>query len=93
MERHEAYMRRRMKEENQPKETKIILLSEVIESKLRKEKELEYYQQELEKLEAKMGFIRREIDLTNLIIEIIDQEMVHEIAGTKQAALINFIKD
>ena len=93
MERHEAYMRRRMKEENQPKETKIILLSEVIESKLRKEKELEYYQQELEKLEAKMGFIRREIDLTNLIIEIIDQEMVHEIEGTRQAALINFIKD
>jgi hypothetical protein len=86
-------MKRRMQEEDQPKETKIILLSEVIESKLRKEKELEYYQQELEKLQAKMGFIRREIDLTNLIIEMIDHEMVQEIEGTKQAALLNFIKD
>jgi len=60
-------------------ERKIILLSEVIETKLRKEKELEYYQKELEKLMSKMSFLRRDIDLTNIIIKIIEEERVIDI--------------
>ena len=53
---------------------KIILLSDYIEQKVRKEKELEYYAKELEELQKKMWFIRKEIQLTNLIIEIVEQE-------------------
>ena len=60
-------------------ERKIILLSEVIETKLRKEKELEYYQEELEKLMAKMSYLRRDIDLTNTIIRIIEEERVIDV--------------
>ena len=55
---------------------KIILLSDYIEQKVRKEKELEYFAKELEELQKKMWFIRKEIQLTNLIIEIVEQEKV-----------------
>jgi len=55
---------------------KIILLTEIIDQKIRKEKELEFYQQELEKLQNKMFFVKKEIDLTNIIINIIQNEKV-----------------
>ena len=58
---------------------KIILLTDFIEQKIRKEKELEYYTKELEELEKKMWFIRKDIQLTNLIIEIVEQEKVIDI--------------
>ena len=60
-------------------EKKIILLHEVIETKLRKQKELEYYQQQLEELQKKMFFLNKEIDLTNIIIEIVRKEEVLDI--------------
>ena len=55
---------------------KIILLSDYIEQKVRKEQELEYYTKELDVLQKKMFFIRKEIQLTNFIIEIVEQEKV-----------------
>ena len=58
---------------------KIILLTDFIEQKIRKEKELEYYTKEVEELEKKMWFIRKDIQLTNLIIEIVEQEKVIDI--------------
>jgi len=61
------------------KERKIILLTDIIEQKVRKEKELEYYQRELEKLNHKMFFIRKEIDLTNFIIDLIGREKLMDI--------------
>ena len=54
-------------------ERKIVLLSDFIEQKVRKEKELEYYTQQLEELQKKLFFLNKEIELTNLIIDIIDQ--------------------
>ena len=60
-------------------EKKIILLTEVLETKVRKEKELEYYAKQLEELQRKMFFVKKEIDLTNLIIEIIENEKVLDI--------------
>jgi len=36
-----------------------------------------------------MGWIRKEIDVTNIIIDIISNETVLEIPGTKQARLVN----
>ncbi len=60
-------------------EPKLILLHEIIESKVKKENELKFYQAELEKLQQKMFQIRKDIDLTNLIIEIVESERVHDI--------------
>ena len=48
--------------------TKLIMLTDVLETKLRKEQELEFYQKELEKLQQKMFFIRHDIEITNLCI-------------------------
>jgi hypothetical protein len=59
--------------------TKLILLTDILETKLRKEKELEFYQKELEKLQQKMFFLSKDIDITNLCIEIIEKEKVMDI--------------
>jgi hypothetical protein len=55
-------------------EGKILLLTDIIEQKVRKEKELEYYQKQLEELQQKMWFIKKEIDLTNMIMSVIENE-------------------
>jgi len=58
---------------------KIVLLTDFIEQKVRKEKELEFYTKQLEELQKKMFFLRKEIQLTNYIIEIVEQEKVIDI--------------
>ena len=58
---------------------KIVLLTDFIEQKVRKEKELEYYTKQLEELQKKMFFLRKEIQLTNYIIEIVENEKVIDI--------------
>lgn len=57
----------------------IILLTDVLETKARKEAELKYYQQQLEKLQNKMFFLKKDIDLTNLIIDLIEKDQVMDI--------------
>lgn len=66
-------------ETDMSEEQRIILISDFIEQKLRKEKELEYYIKELEELQRKIGYLRREVDLTNTIITMIQGEMVYDI--------------
>jgi hypothetical protein len=61
------------------KDKKIIFLTDLIETKVRKEKELEYYQQELQKLQEKMFYVKKEIDLTKTIINIIEDEKVIDV--------------
>lgn len=60
-------------------ENKIILLHEIIESKVKKENELAFYQKELEKLQQKMYMVKKDIELTNIIIDIVESERVHDI--------------
>lgn len=60
-------------------DSKIILIQDLIDSKLRKEQELEFYQRELEKLQQKMWFVQKEIQLTVTIIDIIETEKVMDI--------------
>jgi len=55
---------------------KLILLTDIIDQKLRKEKELAYYQKQLEELQEKMFFLRKDIEITNLCINIIETEKV-----------------
>jgi len=60
-------------------ESKLILITDFIEQKLRKEQELEYYLKELTELNKKIGFLRQEVDLTNTIINMIKAEQVHDV--------------
>jgi type II secretory pathway component PulJ len=56
------------------KESNIISLSDILEQKLRKEQELQFYEKQLEELQKKMFFVKKDIEVTNLVIEIINDE-------------------
>ena len=56
--------------------SKIILLTDIYETKARKEKELAYYKEQLEILNQKMFFIRKDIEITTICINLIENEMV-----------------
>ncbi len=58
---------------------KIILLHEIYEVRKQKEKELVFYHEQLEILKKKMFFIQKDIDITNLCIEIIENEKIIDI--------------
>ena len=60
-------------------ERKIILITDIIDQKVRKEKEIEFYEKELKKIEEKLFFLRKEQQLTQFIIDIIEQEKVVDI--------------
>jgi|TARA_B100001094_G_C18133459_1_gene773626 hypothetical protein len=60
-------------------EQKLILITDFIEQKLRKEKELEFYLRELEDLQRKIGYLRSEVTLTNTIINMIKHEQIYDV--------------
>lgn len=60
-------------------EQKLILITDFIEQKLRKEKELEFYLRELEDLQRKIGYLRSEVSLTNTIINMIKHEQIYDV--------------
>tara|TARA_R100001460_G_scaffold29902_1_gene59188 strand:+ start:897 stop:1148 length:252 start_codon:yes stop_codon:yes gene_type:complete len=62
-----------------PNERKIILITDIIDQKVRKEKEIDFYEKELKKIEEKLFFLRKEQQLTQFIIDIIEQEKVVDI--------------
>ena len=66
----------------------IISLTDLIESKLRKEQEIEYYRETLIKLEKKIGVLSKEVSITSLIIGMIEQERVLTL-GEKKSKMIN----
>jgi hypothetical protein len=57
-------------------EKRIIFITDLIDQRLRKEKEIEFYEAELRKIEQKLFFLRKEQSLTQFIIEIIQNEKV-----------------
>jgi hypothetical protein len=57
----------------------IIRLTDIYETRERKEKELVYYREQLEILRQKMFFIQKDIDITNLCIQMIENEKVLDI--------------
>ena len=59
--------------------SKIIVLNDIYEIRRRKEEELAFYHEQLKKLNEKMFFVQKEIDVTNLCIEIIEKEIVVDI--------------
>jgi len=69
-------------------ERKIIMLTDVIEQKLRKERELEFYEKELKKLEERLYWLRREITLNNNIIDIIKNDAIIDLKGQADEKLL-----
>ena len=59
-------------------EQKLILISDFIEQKLRKEQELDFYLKELDELQRKIGYLRQEVSLTNTIINMIKTDNVYD---------------
>lgn len=53
----------------------IIFLNEVYLSRDLKRRELEYYKQQMEMLQERMNLVVREIEITDQIIHIIEQEI------------------
>lgn len=70
------------------KEQRIIMLADVIENKVRKEKELEFYEEELKKLQEKMFWLRRDIDVTNIILDMIKNETVVDLKTQAEEKLL-----
>jgi hypothetical protein len=60
--------------------TDIIVMSDLLDIRARKLKELEFYNQQLKELQLKMVFIQQEILLTNNIINMIEKEQIIDIA-------------
>lgn len=58
---------------------KLIIISDLLDSKKRKEQELKFYQDQLNELQTKMIWLKKEIQLTNEIIKMIEKEKVIDI--------------
>ena len=60
------------------REKSIIFIADLIESKLRKEREIEYYEEKLKEIEKKLFFLKKEQNVTETILDIIQNEKVLE---------------
>ena len=59
--------------------SQIILINDLIDLRGRKQKELEFYNKQLEELKSKMFYIKKEIDLTSDIIDMIEKEKMIDV--------------
>tara|TARA_R100001244_G_scaffold59140_1_gene49842 strand:+ start:168 stop:365 length:198 start_codon:yes stop_codon:yes gene_type:complete len=61
---------------NEEQTHNIILLTDLLEQKRRKEEELEYYHIELEQLKVKAEIVEKELLMTRMIIDLIQNERI-----------------
>jgi hypothetical protein len=59
--------------------SEILMISDLLDMRARKQQELEFYNQQLKNLHVKMVFIQQEINITNKIINMIEQEKIIDI--------------
>ena len=64
-------------------DNKIILLADVYKMREEKQKELAFYTERLKELELKLFFINKEIQVTTVIIDMIERESIHMIGQIK----------
>ena len=67
---------------------KLIQITDILETKLRKEREIEYYEEQIVKIRQKMMFLQKDLDLTKLIISIIEKEKVYDIKQEMETRMI-----
>jgi hypothetical protein len=58
---------------------KLIIISDFLDTKARKEKELAFYNEQLRELQGKMFWVQKEIDLTTDIIDMIEREKMMDL--------------
>ena len=68
-------------------EKKIILITDLVDQRLRKEQEIEYYEKELLKIKERLSYLYKEKTLTETILAIIQTEKVVDIKEYMQAKL------
>lgn len=56
---------------------KLILLEDFVEQRVRKEKEIEWYDKQLKEIERKLFWLRKEQQLTVTIIDMLTKEKVY----------------
>jgi len=54
----------------------IVSLADLIEQRLRKQQELDFYKESLDQLQKKIVVLGKEVDITTLIIDMIEGERV-----------------
>ena len=55
---------------------KIIFITDLIESKMQKQREIEKYESQLKIIEDKLFFLRKEKEITETILELIEHEKI-----------------
>ena len=65
-------------------EKKIILITDLVDQRLRKEREIEYYEKELRSIQERLGYLYKEKTLTETILSIIQTEKVVDIKDYMQ---------
>ena len=66
----------------------VVSLIDLIESRLRKQQEIEDYQESLMRLQKKIGELGREVDITTLIIDMIENERVLTLVEKRDKILL-----
>tara|TARA_Y100000361_G_scaffold105622_1_gene95329 strand:+ start:3848 stop:4066 length:219 start_codon:yes stop_codon:yes gene_type:complete len=55
---------------------KIIFITDLIESKVQKQREIEKYESQLKVIEERLFFLRKEKEITETILELIEHEKI-----------------
>tara|TARA_B100000941_G_C28466118_1_gene533644 strand:+ start:922 stop:1161 length:240 start_codon:yes stop_codon:yes gene_type:complete len=67
---------------------KIILITDLVDQRLRKEQEIDYYEKELRKIEERLSYLYKEKTLTETILAIVQTEKVVDIKEYIEAKVL-----
>ena len=70
-------------------EKKIILITDLVDQRLRKEQEINYYEKELREIQERLSLLYKEKTLTETILAILQTDKVVDIKKHIQAKLEN----
>jgi hypothetical protein len=66
------------------KDRTIVLLGDFLEQRVRKDNEIKWYEEQLQDIERRLFFLRKEHELTTTIIDIIQKEKVYDVKDTME---------
>ena len=69
-------------------EKKIIIITDLVDQRLRKEQEIDYYEKELRKIEERLAYLYKEKTLTETILSIVQAEKVVDIQEYIEAKVL-----
>ena len=69
-------------------EKKIILITDLVDQRLRNEQEIDYYEKELRKIEERLSYLYKEKTLTETILSIVQAEKVVDIKEYIEAKVL-----